>query len=60
MLFIKYITDNKLDTLYTEAFEVLDVKGIIVYFKLLDTRIFPKFYISLVKKVPRNIPLADR
>ena len=58
LLFIKNLTNNKLNTLYIEAFKVREVKEVIAILELLDIKIYSKFYISLLKKVLLNILLA--
>ena len=58
LLFTKNLTNDKLDTPYIGAFKMVNVKNITVELSLPDTKIFPKFYASLIKKVPPDTPLA--
>ena len=50
MQHIENITKNKLDTLYTRLYEIIKIKDITVYLTLSKTKIYLKFYISLLKK----------
>ena len=52
------LTDDKLDTPYIGTFKILKVKNTTVELFLPDTRIFPKFHASLIKKTPPDTPLA--
>ena len=54
----KNLTDNKLDTPYIKTFRVVNVKNTTVELSLPDTRIFPKFHASLIKKAPPDTPLT--
>ena len=54
----KKLTNDKLDTPYIRAFKIVNVKNTTVELSLPDTRIFPKFHASLIKKAPPNTPLA--
>ena len=54
----KNLTDDKLDTPYIKAFRIVGVKNTTVELSLPDTRIFPKFHASLIKKAPPNTPLV--
>ena len=55
---IKDLTDDKLGTFYIKPFKIMDVKNTTVEMYLFDTRIFPKFHVSLIKKIPPEIPLT--
>ena len=52
------MTNDKLDTPYIGAFKILNVKNTTVELFLPDTKIFPKFHASLIKKAPPNTPLT--
>ena len=54
----KNLTDDKLDTPYIGAFKMLNVKNTTVELFLPDTKIFPKFHASLIKKTPPDTPLT--
>ena len=54
----KNLTDDKLDTPYIRAFKIVNVKNTTVELFLPDTRIFPKFHVSLIKKAPPDTPLT--
>ena len=56
-LFIKNLIDNKLNKLYIEVFKVKEVKSVTTLLKLLNIKIFLKFYVSLLKKVLLKIEL---
>ena len=58
LLSTKNLTDDKLDTPYIKAFKIVNVKNTTVELSLPDTRIFPKFHASLIKKAPPNTPLT--
>ena len=51
-------TGDKLDTPYIGAFKMVNVKNTTVELSLPDTRIFPKFHASLIKKAPPDTPLV--
>ena len=51
LLLIKNLTNNKLEVLYIEVFKIKEVKGVIILLKLLNIKIYLRFYISLLKKV---------
>ena len=51
------MTNDKLNTPYIGAFKILNVKNTTVELFLPDTKIFPKFHASLIKKVLPNTPL---
>ena len=57
LLSTKNLIDNKLDTTYIGAFKMLNVKNTTIELSLFDTRIFPKFHASLIKKAPPDTPL---
>ena len=57
LLSTKNLTDDKLDTPYIGAFKMLNVKNTTVELSLPDTRIFPKFHASLIKKALPDTPL---
>ena len=52
------MTNDKLDTTYIGAFKILNVKNTTVELFLPDTKIFPKFHASLIKKAPPDTPLT--
>ena len=52
------LTNDKLDTLYIGTFRILNVTNTTVELSLPDTKIFLKFYASLIKKIPPDTPLA--
>ena len=54
LLFIKNLINDKLDALYVDFFKVKEVKRITILLKLLDIKIYLRFYISLLKKVLSN------
>ena len=54
-LFIKNLINNKLNKLYIKAFRIKEVKSVIALLKLLDIKIFLRFYISLFKKVSLEV-----
>ena len=58
LLSTKNLTNDKLDTPYIRAFKIVNVKNTTVELSLPDTRIFPKFHASLIKKAPPDTPLA--
>ena len=58
LLLTKNLTNDKLDTPYIKAFKVINVKNTTVELSLPDTRIFPKFHASLIKKAPPDTPFA--
>ena len=58
LLSTRNLTNDKLDTPYIGAFKILNVKNTTVELSLPDTKIFPKFHASLIKKVPPDIPLT--
>ena len=58
LLFTKNLTDDKLNTPYIGAFKMVNVKNITVELSLPDTKIFPKFHASLIKKTLPDTPLA--
>ena len=58
LLFIKNLTNDKLNTPYIGAFKMVNVKNTTVELSLPDTKIFPKFHASLIKKAPPDTPLA--
>ena len=51
LLFIKNLINDELDKLYIEVFKVKEVKEVTALLKLLNIKIFLRFYISLFKKV---------
>ena len=57
LLSTKNLTDDKLDTPYIGAFKMLNVKNTTIELFLPDTKIFPKFHVSLIKKTPPDTPL---
>ena len=57
-LFTKNLTNDKLDTPYIKAFKIIKVKNTTVELFLPDTRTFPKYYVSLIKKTLPDTPLA--
>ena len=58
LLSTKNLTNDKLDTPYIKIFKIVNVKNTMVELSLPDTRIFPKFYASLIKKAPPDTPLT--
>ena len=58
LLSTRNLTNDKLDTPYIGAFKMLNVKNTTVELALPDTRIFPKFHASLIKKAPPDTPLT--
>ena len=62
----KNLTNDKLDTLYIGAFKIINVKNTTVDLFLPDTKIFPKFHASLIKKsstrytINYNMELFDK
>ena len=58
LLSTKNLTNDKLDTLYIGTFKMLNVKNTTVELSLPDTKIFPKFHASLIKKAPPDTPLT--
>ena len=58
LLLTKILIDKKLDRLYIGVFEVKKTSRVVVSLKLLDTGIFLKFYIGLLKKVLLGVPLV--
>ena len=57
LLSTKKLTNDKLDTPYIGAFKMVNVKNTTVELSLPDTKIFPKFHASLIKKNPPDTPL---
>ena len=58
LLSTKNLTDDKLNTLYIGAFKILNVKNTTVELSLPNTKIFPKFHASLIKKTSPDTPLT--
>ena len=58
LLSTRNLTNDKLDTPYIKAFTIVNVKNTTVELSLPDTRIFPKFHASLIKKAPPDTPLT--
>ena len=58
LLSTKNLTDDKLNTPYIGAFKMVNVKNTTVELFLPNTKNFPKFHVSLIKKTPPNTPLA--
>ena len=58
LLSTKNLTNDKLDTPYIGKFKMLNVKNTTVELSLPDTKIFPKFHASLIKKAPPDIPFT--
>ena len=58
LLSTKNLTNDKLNTPYIKAFKIVNVKNTTVELALPDTRIFPKFHASFIKKAPPDTPLA--
>ena len=57
LLSTKNLTNDKLDTPYIGAFKMVNVKNTTVEQSLPDTKYFPKFHASLIKKAPPDTPL---
>lgn len=57
LLFTKNLINDKLNILFIEIFKIKKVKDVIILFKLLNTKIFLRFYIFLFKKTPFDILL---
>ena len=53
------ITNDKLNTLYAGLYEIIKIKGTIVYLALPSIKIYLKFYVSLIKKVSPAILLYN-
>ena len=58
LLLIKNLTNDKLKILYIKVFKVKEVRGIIILLKLLSTKIYLRFYVSLLKKVFLDTKIA--
>ena len=58
LLSTRKLTNDKLDTPYIGAFKILNVKNTTVELFLPNTKIFPKFHASLIKKAPLDTPLT--
>ena len=54
-LFIKNLLKNKFDTSFIKIFKIKKIKNITILFKLLNIKIFFKFYILFLKKALLNI-----
>ena len=54
----KNLINNKLDTPYIGAFKILNVKNTTIELFLPNTKIFPKFHVSLIKKTPPDTSLT--
>lgn len=54
----KNLTDAKLEKPYTGPFEVKTVRENVAFLSLPGTKVFPKFYVSLLKKAPPGEPLC--
>ena len=54
----KNLTNDKLDRPFIGPFEVKSVRNTTVELALPETKIFPKFHASLVKKAPQGVPLC--
>ena len=52
------MTTDKLDTPYAGPYEVVGVKGTTVHLSLPETKTYPKFHASLIKKAPSGMPLC--
>ena len=57
LLFIKNLTNNKLNNFYIKTFKIKNVRDIITLLILLNIKIFLRFYISILKKVLQLISL---
>ena len=51
LLLIKNLIDNKLEILYIKVFKVKDIRGVTALLRLLNIKIYLRFYVSLFKKV---------
>ena len=51
LLFIKNLTNDKLNNFYIKTFKIKDIRDIITLLTLLNIKIFSRFYISIFKKV---------
>ena len=58
LLSTRNLTDDELNTPYIGTFKILNVKNTTVELFLPDTKIFPKFHASLIKKAPPDTPLT--
>ena len=58
LLLIKNLTNDKLETSYIRVFKVKEVKGVTALLKLLNTKIYLRFYILLLKKVFSNTKIT--
>ena len=52
LLLIKNFTNDKLKILYIKVFKVKEVKGVTILLKLLNTKTYLRFHVSLLKKAP--------
>lgn len=55
LLNIKTLINNKLKRSYIKLFKVFRIRDIIVKLRLLNIKIFFKFYILIIKKVRKDI-----
>lgn len=55
LLNIKNLINNKLKRSYIKLFKVFRIRDIIVKLRLLNIKIFFKFYILIIKKVRKDI-----
>ena len=58
LLLIKNLTNDKLEILYIKVFKVKEVREITILLKLLSTKTYLRFHVSLLKKVPLNIRIT--
>ena len=54
-LLTKNLIDDKLEILYIKVFKIKEVRGVIVLLKLLNIKIYLRFYVSLLKKILLDI-----
>ena len=57
LLSIKNLINDKLEILYIKVFKIKEVKGVITLLKLLNMKIYLRFYVSLLKKVSLDIKI---
>ena len=50
ILLIKNLVNDKFEILYIKVFKIKEVKGVITLLELFNTKIYLRFYVSLLKK----------